>query len=180
MVSVVCPLMPSCNTYHLTWVSHTLGVGYLFMAAPAKHSCCFLPWTWGSSSRAPLLTLGKGYLLPASAPDLGHGVSLHGLRACPWAWGSSSRPSLPRRCAATPVGPARPCLGRASGRSQENAPVAVLLQPMGHAVWYRVRAAEVPADSEVSSLSLLVKKRKSLVLKRTKAWESTGPTSQVD
>ena len=32
----VCPLMPSCNTYHLTWVSLTLGVGYLFMAAPAK------------------------------------------------------------------------------------------------------------------------------------------------
>ena len=29
----VCPLMPSCNTYHLTWVSLTLGVGYLFMAA---------------------------------------------------------------------------------------------------------------------------------------------------
>ena len=25
----VCPLMPSCNTYHLTWVSLTLGVGYL-------------------------------------------------------------------------------------------------------------------------------------------------------
>ena len=23
----VCPLMPSCNTYHLTWVSFTLGVG---------------------------------------------------------------------------------------------------------------------------------------------------------
>ena len=28
----VCPLMPSCNTYHLTWVSLTLDVGYLFMA----------------------------------------------------------------------------------------------------------------------------------------------------
>ena len=26
----VCPLMPSCNTYHLTWVSLTLGMGYLF------------------------------------------------------------------------------------------------------------------------------------------------------
>ena len=25
--------MPSCNTYHLTWVSLTLDVGYLFMAA---------------------------------------------------------------------------------------------------------------------------------------------------
>ena len=38
----VCPLMPSCNTYHLTWVSLTLGVGYLFTAAPAKHSRCSL------------------------------------------------------------------------------------------------------------------------------------------
>ena len=28
--------MPSCNTYRLTWVSLTLDVGYLFMAAPAK------------------------------------------------------------------------------------------------------------------------------------------------
>ena len=27
--------MPSCNTYHLTWVSLTLGEGYLFTAAPA-------------------------------------------------------------------------------------------------------------------------------------------------
>ena len=26
--------MPSHNTYHLTWVSLTLGMGYLFMAAP--------------------------------------------------------------------------------------------------------------------------------------------------
>ena len=36
--------MPSCNTYHLTWVSLTLEVGYLFTASPARHSCCFLPW----------------------------------------------------------------------------------------------------------------------------------------
>ena len=28
--------MPSCNTYHLTWVFLTLGVGYLFMAVEAK------------------------------------------------------------------------------------------------------------------------------------------------
>ena len=30
----VCPLMPSRNTYHLTWVSLTLDMGYLFTAAP--------------------------------------------------------------------------------------------------------------------------------------------------
>ena len=48
----VCPLMPSCNTYRLTWVSLTLDVGYLFTAAPAKHSHCSLFWT-----RLPLLIL---------------------------------------------------------------------------------------------------------------------------
>ena len=53
----VCPLMPSCNTYHLTWVSLTLDMGYLFTAVPGKHSCCFLPWTRGISSQPPLLTL---------------------------------------------------------------------------------------------------------------------------
>ena len=39
--------MLSYNTYHLTWVSLTLGVGYLFMAALAKHSHCSLPRTRG-------------------------------------------------------------------------------------------------------------------------------------
>ena len=48
----VCPLMPSHNTYRLTWVSRTLDVGYLFTTALAKHSHCTLPWT-----RSPLLTL---------------------------------------------------------------------------------------------------------------------------
>ena len=39
----VFPLMPSRNTYHLTWVSLSLDVGHLFTAAPAKHSRCSLP-----------------------------------------------------------------------------------------------------------------------------------------
>ena len=52
----ICPLMSSCNTYRLTWVSLTLDVGYLFMAAPAKRSCCSLPWTRGTSSPLPFLT----------------------------------------------------------------------------------------------------------------------------
>ena len=47
----VCTLMPSLSTYCLTGVSVTLDVGYLFRAAPAKHSCCSLPWAWGISSR---------------------------------------------------------------------------------------------------------------------------------
>ena len=45
--------MPSCNTYHLTWVSLTLDMGYLFTAAPAKRSCCSLPWTRGISLPPP-------------------------------------------------------------------------------------------------------------------------------
>ena len=53
----VCPLMPSCHTYHLTWVSLSLGVGYLFTAAPAKHSCCSLPWTRDISLPPLFLTL---------------------------------------------------------------------------------------------------------------------------
>ena len=53
--------MPSCNTYHLTWVSLTLDVGYLFTAAPAKPSHCSLPWARGIFSPLPLLTLNMEY-----------------------------------------------------------------------------------------------------------------------
>ena len=59
----VCPLMPSCNTYHLTWVSLTLGLGYLFTAPPAKHSRCSLPWTRGISLPPPFLIFNVGWLL---------------------------------------------------------------------------------------------------------------------
>ena len=34
----VCPLKPPLSTYHLTWISLTLDMGYLFMASPAKYS----------------------------------------------------------------------------------------------------------------------------------------------
>ena len=56
----VCPLMASCNTYHLTWVSLTLDVGYLFMAAPAKCSCCSLPLMQSSSPLPLPLPFGAG------------------------------------------------------------------------------------------------------------------------
>ena len=56
----VWPLMPSCNTYHFIWVSLTLGVGYLFTAAPAKHSHCSLPWTRGISLLLQFLTFYMG------------------------------------------------------------------------------------------------------------------------
>ena len=44
--------MPSRNRYHLTWVSLTLDVGYLFMAAPEKRSHTSLPWTVVSDKMA--------------------------------------------------------------------------------------------------------------------------------
>ena len=62
--------MPSCNTYHFTWVSLTLGMGYLFMAAPAKHSHC------SSKAQPLLLTLDVGYLLTIALPDLQRGILL--------------------------------------------------------------------------------------------------------
>ena len=73
----VCPLMPSCNTYHLTWVSLLLGMGYLF------------PWTWGISSlgrgaslhscsskvQLLLLILEEGYLLTTTLRELQRGIA---------------------------------------------------------------------------------------------------------
>ena len=52
----VCPLLPFHHTYHFTWVSLTLDIGYFFTAAPAKCSHCSLPWT-----RSPLLTLNMEF-----------------------------------------------------------------------------------------------------------------------
>ena len=60
--------MPSRNTYHLTWFSFTLDMGYLFMAAPAKRSCCSLPWTRGISSQPPLLTFSTPWTVAYQAP----------------------------------------------------------------------------------------------------------------
>ena len=99
----VCPLMFFQNTYYLTWVSLTLDMGYLFMAAPAKCSSCSLSWLRGISSPPPLLTLKMEYLLSAATPDLGCGVAPLGhscvdavwhsrLPPRSWARGSSSQP----------------------------------------------------------------------------------------
>ena len=62
----VCSLMLSRNTYCLNWVSLTLDVGYLFTAAPAKHSRCSLPW---------------------------RGLFPHGCPSWPWTWSSFCWPS---------------------------------------------------------------------------------------
>ena len=69
MVLVCLPSDASRNTYHLTWVSLTLDVGYLFTAAPAKRSRC------SSKAQPLLLTLDEGYLLTAASPDLERGVA---------------------------------------------------------------------------------------------------------
>ena len=59
----VCPLMPSCNTYHLTCVSLTLDVGV------SLHHC-------SSKAQPLLLTLDEGYLLTATVSDLQCGSPL--------------------------------------------------------------------------------------------------------
>ena len=61
----VCPLMPPCNTYRLTWVSLTLDEGYLLTATPPdlEHGV------------APL-----GRPAPAQPPLLGRGVTPVGRR----------------------------------------------------------------------------------------------------
>ena len=53
-------MMPSRNTYHLTWVFLTLDVGYLLTAAPPDLEC----------GVAPL-----GPSAPKQPPLLGHGVA---------------------------------------------------------------------------------------------------------
>ena len=74
IIHCVCLLMPSISAYHLTWVSLTLYVGYLFTAAPAKRSHCSLPWT----ATPPDLERGVAPLSPPALmqpPLLGCGVT---------------------------------------------------------------------------------------------------------
>ena len=78
-----------------------LGVGYLFTAAPAKHSYCSLPWMRGISSTAlPDLQHGMDPLgppVPAQPSLLGHGVVTPSGHPWPWVWGCSSLlPPWPR------------------------------------------------------------------------------------
>ena len=64
--------MPSCNTYRLTWVSLTLGVGYLLTAALPDLQCGIGP---------------LGPPAPVQPRLLGHGVGLPSRRPWPRAWG---------------------------------------------------------------------------------------------
>ena len=115
----VCPLMPSGNTYHLTWVSLTLVMGYLFTSAPAKHSHCSLPWTRGISSRLlPDLACG---IVPLDPPEpvqpllLGRGVTYLSHHPRPRAWGTSSWQLL--HCPSLAHTPAAPDLCLTQGSS---------------------------------------------------------------
>ena len=54
--------MPSCNTYHLTWVSLTLDMG------ASLHGC-------SSKAQLLLLTLDEGYLLTTAIPHLQCGIA---------------------------------------------------------------------------------------------------------
>ena len=66
--------MPSCNTYHLTWVSLTLDEGYLLTTAPPNLERGIAPWTLLHPRSH--CSLDVGLLLLASAPSLGSWVAL--------------------------------------------------------------------------------------------------------
>ena len=93
--------MPSCNTYHLTWVSLTLDVGV------SLHGC-------SSKAQPLLLTLDEGYLLNAAIPDLQRGIAPLGLPepAQPLLLGCSSRPAGPGLGCGWFLPAAAPGLGR--------------------------------------------------------------------
>ena len=63
----VCPLMPSCNTYRLIWVSLTLDEGYLLTTAIPDLQRGIAPLGPPTPAQPPLLRL----LLPAVGPGLG-------------------------------------------------------------------------------------------------------------
>ena len=65
--------MPSCNTYHLIWVSLTLEEEYLLTAAPPDLERGVAPL--GPPAPSSSRSLEVGLLLSAAAPDLGHGVA---------------------------------------------------------------------------------------------------------
>ena len=72
--------MSSCNTYHITWVSLTLGEGYLLTTAVPDLQRGIAPLGPPAPVQPPFLGmllqatgpgLGRGWLLRVTAPDLG-------------------------------------------------------------------------------------------------------------
>ena len=82
--------MPSCNTYHLTWVSLTLDEGYLLTATVPEVQRGIAALGPPVPEQPPLL----GLLLLAANPGLGLGEAPQG--HCPWprAQGGFSQPPL--------------------------------------------------------------------------------------
>ena len=64
--------MPSCKTYHLTWISLTLDEGYLLIAPVPYLQSGIAPLGPPVPAQPPLL----GMLLPAASPGLGRGCLL--------------------------------------------------------------------------------------------------------
>ena len=94
----VCPLMPSYNTYHLTWISLTLA--------------------WDISSQ--LLQQGT-----AAVPYLGWGVSPYRRHSWPSTWDSSSRPSCACSHHSSGCSSQPPALASGVGGSSQLLPLAL-------------------------------------------------------
>ena len=73
--------MPSRNTYHLTWVSLTSDVGYLFTAAPPDLERGVVPLSPSAPRSSRSLELGL--LLSAAAPVLRRVGAPLGCGPCP-------------------------------------------------------------------------------------------------
>ena len=65
--------MPSCNTYHLSWVSLTLDMGYLLTTAPPDLELGVAPLS--PPRPRSHRSFEVGLLLSAAAPDLRHGIA---------------------------------------------------------------------------------------------------------
>ena len=59
----VCPLMPSCKTYHLTWVSLTLDEEYLLTAAPPDLERGVAPLSPPVPAQLPLLGIAPSLIV---------------------------------------------------------------------------------------------------------------------
>ena len=130
--------MCSCNTNHLTWVSPTLGMGYLSCSTKAQLllltldegylptaaipdlQCWIAPLGPPAPAQPPLLL---GMLLPATTPSLELGVAPQGHRpwpraevsppsCCPWPRARGGFPWLPLTSDTGCLLPAATDLGR--------------------------------------------------------------------
>ena len=62
--------MPSCNTYHLIWVSLTLDEEYLLTAAPPDLVCGVAPLGLPAPMQPPLLGRGADHVYLKCASDI--------------------------------------------------------------------------------------------------------------